>query len=221
MGDMRLLKSFVNAAAELLGFIEASVQQQAKGSKGASLMEHPDVQESLHALREAAQRGPFHDEAAAPVWPSQEDAFLNRLLVKYAQEVNGDSRRAALWTAAAVAEQVGMLWVMHLRSLCALRGVKPTEVLGSDVLLRLRGFEKRWCLFGFDTEEASQGVDLSIYNTGNIKVCSLNYLELRFPLSYHCVPHRHQLSSALLHWTCVRTWRLWAWVCRMRCAWSS
>ena len=36
--------------------------------------------------------------------------------------------------------QISMLWVMHLRTLCSLRGVKPSEVLGSGVQQWLKEF---------------------------------------------------------------------------------
>jgi hypothetical protein len=172
--DMRLLKAFVNTAAEVLGYIELSLhslQQSApaktqhttagggagKGAvaKAVTLWDHADVQDALYATRQTARRSAFDDEQQHAIWPPQEDSYLNNLLVKYARDVHGHKQAApsggntaaggkALWTPSAVAAQISMWWVMHLRSLCALKGVKPTEVLGQSVLSALQSFADKY-----------------------------------------------------------------------------
>lgn len=173
---MRLLKSFINTAAEVLGFIESSlhglqphiISGSAGGSsrsgtgaavKGvtsvASLWEHVDVRDARYASLQLRRRASVDDELPHASWPAQEDAYLNEVLIKYAGDVSGSPKTSAggaiagvtsankvepavLWSPLAVAGQIVMLWVMHLRSLCSLRGVKPSEVLGEALQMRLR-----------------------------------------------------------------------------------
>ena len=88
----------------------------------------------------------------APTWPATDDFFLNTLLVQYTQQVTplatttdaGTSVSSQpLWTAPQLSEHAGMLWVMHLRAQCSLRGVRPSEVLGSGILAQLDEFAHR------------------------------------------------------------------------------
>lgn len=154
---MRLLKSFVNTAAEVLGFVELSLHslQPSSSSAGtntntssaalASLLDYVDVRDARYAMMQLRRRTPFEDELPHPSWPAQEDTYLNEVLIKYATDVSGSPRSvkgpsspALLWSPANVAGQISLLWVMHLRSLCALRGVKPSQVLGEALQKRMR-----------------------------------------------------------------------------------
>lgn len=187
---MRLLKTFVNSAAELLGFIELSIHcllpattDRASVSNSASLnkkvadctilsspWEHVDVKDALNDLIKFKKQNCFHDEASHAVWPPQEDVYLNTLLVKYAHDVGGPYHATVpgdtstlgvtshpagikaspydwkVWTAAAVGQQISMLWVMHLRALCSLRGVKPTEVLGVGLQQWMKEFREGYAV---------------------------------------------------------------------------
>jgi hypothetical protein len=200
IGDMRLLKSFVNTAAEVLGFIESSLHSlqphvigasssTSKGASvgpasthagsGASLWDHVDVRDARYASLQLRRRSPFENELPHANWPAQEDAYLNDLLIKYATDVSGSPRAVKssgsggaapastaavrdrtdslvtglLWTTSAVAAQIAMLWVMHLRSLCSLRGVKPSEVLGAALQARLGGLRDAYEVTGLLREE--------------------------------------------------------------------
>lgn len=136
-----------------------------------ALWQHSDVRGAVQATKEATQRGAFHDEELQHTWPGQEDPFLSSLLVQYATQVAGPQPpgpqsvaaqsgggaagagqgtekgagqcTGVLWTEGTVGEVIGMLWVMHLRALCALRGLKPSEVLGARVLERLRSLQQQ------------------------------------------------------------------------------
>lgn len=57
--------------------------------------------------------------------------------------VQGPAGSAQVWTEAVVGELIAMLWVMHLRSLCALRGLRPSEVLGATVLESLHRLQQQ------------------------------------------------------------------------------
>jgi hypothetical protein len=201
IGDMRLLKSFVNTAAEVLGFIESSLHSlqphvigasssasngasagpaSTHAGSGASLWDHVDVRDARYASLQLRRRSPFEDELPHANWPSQDDAYLNELLIMYAIDVSGSPRSVKssgsggagpagttaakdrtdslvtglLWTTNTVAAQIAMLWVMHLRSLCSLRGVKPSEVLGAALQARLGALRDAYEVTGLLREES-------------------------------------------------------------------
>ena len=97
---------------------------------------------------------------AVPSWPAQEDSFLNSLLLQFALQVEGSAPTGAsavggnarnvilsapLWSTGLLSEQIGLLWVMHLRAHCSLRGVRPSEVLGyASLLLNMETFAEQY-----------------------------------------------------------------------------
>lgn len=125
----------------------------------SALWQHADLRAAVQASKEHALRSAYHDEELPHTWPGQEDPFLNSLLIQYAMQVAGpqavgDKKVSLLaasvvggsgvvWTEVLVGELIGMLWVMHLRSLCALRGLKPSQVLGANVLDRLHALQQQ------------------------------------------------------------------------------
>jgi hypothetical protein len=225
---MRLLKSFVNTAAEVLGFIESSLHSlqphvigassgTSKGTSavpasthagsGASLWDHVDVRDARYASLQLRRRSPFEDELPHANWPSQDDAYLNELLIKYAIDVSGSPRAVkssssggagpagtaavkdrtdslvtgVLWTTTTVAAQIAMLWVMHLRSLCSLRGVKPSEVLGAALQTRLSALRDAYEVTASSREENDATVVTAKTAQRNQKVCCVETLTVDEP----------------------------------------
>lgn len=45
-----------------------------------------------------------------------------------------------LWTTTLLSEHISRLWTLHLRSLCGLKGIKPSTILGADVIKTMQAF---------------------------------------------------------------------------------
>lgn len=187
IADAELVELFVQATVELISFalngsggIHSRTSSQnaiASTASGALVMSshttatatenrshskqqsqtNPTGREIANTSSDPIQSNFFYkDEAAPDVWPPVNDARLHHLVVE-SQQYGGVCDISAQW-------HMCLVWILQLRTQCGLRGVKVSELMGSELLLTMCGENSLSEEWGEMYTSTYAGVDSQIDN---------------------------------------------------------
>lgn len=129
LSNYELLRNFVRTAVEILSYVEPAITSEKPVSTVETDGTQSDLTKDQPTRKKTVTHEYYEDEIPKKIWPVSRDSQLTALQESFEKEVS-----TLQWNKRLLNIYMSVLWVLLLRRQCGLRGVKPTELLGENVL---------------------------------------------------------------------------------------